>query len=175
MVFEHPVEIEYPVAREEFRAPGSLHGSIVLEAGDLTCKTCHSGTDAGNHFLAEHYGSTRICGHCHMTGIECPGKAVDTQSVCFPGRLNDGMRCVSGENVIFYAGTSQFCVNCHGSLQSMSRAHPVEVAYPLNRRGYTPIGDLDPRIKLENGNITCETCHQKMDEGFALCMHCHPK
>ena len=176
MVFEHPLEIKYPKSRAEFRERSSLHESIALDAGDLTCRTCHSGANAKNHFLVAHYGYDRICGHCHVTEIECPGKNADLQSVCFPGRLNDGVRCVLGKDILLYANTSEFCVDCHGgNIQSMSRFHPVEIKYPLNRRGFTPIAELDPRIKLEDGHITCESCHEKMDEGFSLCIHCHPK
>jgi len=172
MAFEHPYEIEYPASRKEFRELSSLHESIVLDAGDLTCKTCHSGIDAENHFLAKKYDSTHICGHCHLTGINCPGKKVDLQSVCFPGRLNGGIRCVSGEDVIFHLSTSEFCRGCHGS---MSDFHSVDVEYPDKRSGFTPIADLDPLIKLEEGRLTCESCHEKSDEGMMLCIHCHPR
>ena len=172
MTFEHPHGIEYPASRREFREPGLLHESIVLDAGKLTCKTCHSGIDAENHFLAESYDSTHICGHCHMTGIDCPSKGADQQSVCLPGRLNDRIRCFTGEDIDFYASTSGFCNSCHGN---MSGFHSVEIEYPVNDRGFTPIADLDPVIKLEEGRITCESCHEKRDEGMMLCNHCHPK
>jgi hypothetical protein len=172
MAFEHPREIEYPASRREFREPGSLHESIVLDAGDLTCKTCHSGIDAGNHFLADKYDSTHICGHCHMTGIDCPSKKADQQSVCFPGMLNGEMRCLTGQDVILHLSTSEYCSDCHGD---MSKFHSVDVEYPVNNRNFTPIADLDPLIKLEEGRITCESCHEKAGEGMMLCNHCHPK
>jgi hypothetical protein len=172
MIFEHPYEVDYPVYREEFRSPSSLHESIELDAGDLTCKTCHSGVETENHFLAENYDSDRICGHCHMTGIECPGEDADLQSVCFPGRLNGDVRCVSGEDVIIHLSTSKFCSNCHGGV---SRFHSVDVEYPLNRSGFNAVDDLDPKIKLEDGYVTCESCHAKKNEGMMLCNSCHPK
>ena len=50
MTFEHPHGIEYPASRREFREPDLLHESIVLDAGKLTCKTCHSGLTPGITF-----------------------------------------------------------------------------------------------------------------------------
>ena len=94
------------------------------------------------------------------------------QSVCFPGRLNGGVRCVWGKDINFYSGVSKFCVDCHGSLQSMSVAHTVEIEYPHNRRGFTPMADLDPRIKFENRIITCETCHEMMDRSVDASIQC---
>jgi len=172
MAFEHPHEIEYPVSRKEFREPDSLHDSIVLDAGDLNCKSCHSGNGVDNHFLAENYDSTHICGHCHMTGIDCPSKRTDQQSVCFPGRLNGETRCFTGQNIILYLNTTRYCSDCHGD---MSKFHSVDVEYPVNNSGFTPVSDLDPLIKLEDGRITCESCHEKASEGMMLCIHCHPK
>lgn len=172
MAFEHPHEIEYPRFRREFREPDLLHEGIVLSTGDMNCKTCHSGVNANNHFLAENYDSTHICGHCHLTGIDCPSKRTDQQSVCFPGRLNGEMRCLTGQDIVLHLSTSEFCSDCHGSL---SRFHSVDVEYPVNNRNFTPIEDLDPLIKLEEGRITCESCHEKAGDGMMLCNHCHPK
>ncbi len=172
MTFEHPYEVDYPTFREEFRELSSLTKGIVLDAGDLTCKTCHSGYDAENHFLVEKYDSTHICGHCHLTEIDCPSERIDAQSVCFPGRLNGSTRCVSGEDVIFHLSTSEFCENCHANT---SRFHTVDVEYPDGRSGFTSIANLDPLIKLEDGRMTCESCHEKAGEGMMLCNHCHPK
>ena len=124
MVFEHPYDIQYPDSRAEFREPDFLHEVITLENNVVTCRTCHSGVDAESHFLADHYGSARICGHCHVTELECPGKAVELKSVCFPGRLNGGVRCVLGEDILLYTNTSEFCADCHGSIESMSASSP---------------------------------------------------
>jgi len=172
MTFEHPYEVEYPGYRKEFRELSALNEDIVLESGDLNCKTCHSGTEADNHYLVEIYESDRICGHCHVTGVKCPDGAADVQSVCFPGRLNGGTRCVSGEDIILHLNTSEFCINCHSGI---GRFHSVDVEYPLNRPGFRDIADLDPRIKLEEGYVTCESCHEKKNEGMMLCVHCHPR
>ena len=30
-------------------------------------------------------------------------------------------------------------------------------------------------IKLEEGRMTCESCHEKAGDGMMLCNHCHPK
>jgi hypothetical protein len=175
MAFNHPLQVSYPSNNAKFRAMELLDRGIVLEAGNLTCRTCHAGLSASNHYLVSQHSSDRICSHCHLTGVECPTEVADLRTVCYPGRLNGGVRCVVGREISIYDGTSEYCADCHGSIQSMARAHPVEVQYPLNKSGYRHVVDLDPKIKLEDGMITCETCHAKMSEGIALCVHCHPK
>lgn len=175
MAFEHPLQVVYPQNRAEFRDLQSLDESIALEGGRLTCRTCHAGLSAANHFLIGPHTSDRICSHCHLSGVGCPDEAADTRTVCFPGRLNGGVRCITGHELTVFSGTSEFCADCHGSIDSMARTHPVEVLYPVDKPGFRRVADLDPKIRLEDGLITCETCHAKMYEGISLCVHCHPK
>jgi hypothetical protein len=87
--------------------------------------------------------------------------------------VENKVRCVWDQKVSFYEHTSEFCVDCHGSLESMAGFHRVEIEYPDNRHGYIPLADLDPEIKLCEGRVTCESCHAKKDEGFGVCTYCH--
>jgi hypothetical protein len=175
MAFDHPLQVAYPANNAEFRNVKLLDQSIKMVAGKLTCRTCHAGLSAENHFLVSQHSSDRICSHCHLTGVDCPAETTELKTVCYPGRLNGGVRCVVGKEISIYNGTSEYCSVCHGGIDSMARAHPVEVRYPLDKPGYRHVINLDPRIKLEDGLITCETCHAKMSEGTSLCVHCHPK
>jgi hypothetical protein len=51
----------------------------------------------------------------------------------------------------------------------------VEIDYPRGQKGFTPISELDPAIKLEDGRISCESCHNAAGLGFAICVKCHRK
>ncbi len=174
MLFKHPLLTKYPVARREFRKQGAMHKSIKLYKGFLTCITCHAGTEAESHFLAEYSGLANFCGRCHISGIMCSGKPEDRKSICYPGRINSKVECVWDKKVSFYESTTEFCVGCHEGAQAMASFHAVEIEYPHNRQGLTPLADLDPAIKLDEGRVTCESCHAKKDEGFGLCKYCHP-
>jgi hypothetical protein len=94
-------DLKYPESREEFREWSPEHENIALNAGFLTCKTCHSGLIAENHFLADHPGMDPLCGHCHV-GLDCPGKPLDQPSACYPGLVNGGVHCGFGEDGVYY-------------------------------------------------------------------------
>lgn len=64
-------------------------------------------------------------------------------------------------------------------------SHPVDIPYPVGRKGFRPLADLDPRLKLKNGKVTCATCHRATEQGRVelslpvrrsrLCLACHSK
>ncbi len=174
MGFAHPYEVKYP-EDEGFRPRGSLEAGIELNAGFLTCLTCHAGNRADEHFLVGHAGLANVCSHCHLTSIECPATLDDPQSACSPGRVHGKIRCYGDEGFAAFENTSAFCVNCHGGLERMAASHPVEIDYPHHRPGFIEAGSLDPDIRLEDGHITCESCHLKRKHGMAVCVECHPK
>ena len=43
-------------------------------------------------------------------------------------------------------------------------AHPIDIPYPLNGPGLTPRDELDPHLRLDNGEITCMTCHRTTEQ-----------
>lgn len=174
MGIRHPYEVKYPES-VGFRERRSLNPGIELNAGYLTCRSCHGGEDPANHFLVGHSGLVNVCNHCHVAAVNCPGNTGDPGSSCYPGRVHGLVRCYQGHEIVAHENTSAFCTGCHGGLERMARSHPVEVDYPRHRHGFIAAGSLDPDIRLENGRITCESCHQKRDQGMAVCVECHPK
>lgn len=175
MVFEHPYEIPYPVSGKEFRARSGLQPGISLNMGLLTCVSCHSGDQPGDHYLVELSGAAYFCDHCHLTGMVCPKMPGDRHSACFPGTLNGQVRCVWGEFERAFPTASDYCAGCHDGHERIARSHPVEVQYPHNRAGYVPISQLEPRIRLVDGRMTCESCHAMVERGYWTCRSCHIK
>lgn len=93
-----------------------------------------------------------------------------------------------------------YCLECHGDgdagdaasekstvpnssheLGGLGRSHPVDVDYPSRDTGYHPIEELDEKIKLVDGRLTCLTCHESsvdrslvlQTKGGLLCIACH--
>ncbi len=65
---------------------------------------------------------------------------------------------------------------------ALGAEHPVDVLYPLGSDAFVPRGQLDPRLALADGRITCRTCHPSSATGLALplarselCLACHLK
>ncbi|MFV2072543.1 MAG: cytochrome c3 family protein [Thermoanaerobaculales bacterium] len=62
--------------------------------------------------------------------------------------------------------------------------HSVDVLYPVGHPEFTPVGDLDPRLNLATGRVTCLTCHADAEapsrltisnSKSRLCLSCHRK
>ena len=86
-------------------------------------------------------------------------------------------------------GSAADCLKCHGKSSSV-RSHKILVVYPPPGRGkaFKPLADvLKAGIKLENGMVTCISCHNLLNSnknhfavetnnsGYAqkLCYACH--
>jgi predicted CXXCH cytochrome family protein len=87
---------------------------------------------------------------------------------------------------------SDYCLDCHteasGSKPShptghADGSHPVDVIYPAKKNeSFVPTAELDQRLLLLGGRVTCITCHdpQTTDhslviptEGSQICIACH--
>lgn len=88
-----------------------------------------------------------------------------------------------------------YCVKCHGHAKekpsenidgssSGVHSHPVNCAYPPNGVDLVPITELDKRMLLIDGEMTCITCHNHDDSDHRLvipdtsgklCTACHQK
>ncbi len=60
--------------------------------------------------------------------------------------------------------------------------HPVDVHYPLSSDSFVPLAQLDPRLLLDDGRVTCRTCHPSTTASLSLpmarselCLGCHRK
>jgi predicted CXXCH cytochrome family protein len=98
------------------------------------------------------------------------------------------------------ADVSEYCLGCHDGtnessarlgqappprheLGASNRNHPVDVPYPDGRTSYRPAGDLDERLVLISGRMTCLTCHSPdADRALVLprgqsrlCLACHDR
>ena len=69
-------------------------------------------------------------------------------------------------------------------LGGLRNEHPVDVLYPVGHPEFTPVGNLDPRLNLVTGRVTCLTCHADTDapsrltisnSKSRLCLSCHQK
>ena len=97
---------------------------------------------------------------------------------------------------------SAYCLDCHGQEEAVGtegtastthpaatraigaaeNSHPINVLYPLADASYVRLKDLDERLHLVDGRVTCITCHQIDEPSHALafaeqkgrlCMACH--
>lgn len=172
---EHPHDVSYAASPDAFLPASELPDGIALDGGLVTCGTCHSGADPAEHFLSSHGGDGLICGHCHATGIQCPGALMDEQASCFPGHLGRAVQCVLDGRVAAFERASQFCFECHEGKAQAAKNHPVDVEYPRGRAGFRSAAELGPGMLHENGRVTCETCHGAEGSGYWLCRRCHLK
>lgn len=104
----------------------------------------------------------------------------------------DGFRLESDGDVVRIADLTSYCEGCHTEIgndandptisASVEVHHPVDVPYPGGKPGYVPITDLDPNLRLVEGNLSCITCHDPraadralvigLEDG-KLCLACH--
>jgi hypothetical protein len=113
----------------------------------------------------------------------------------------------TGSGVIELASETMYCASCHdGAIASFVRvgsseknlessfgssatshgtaaSHPVDVPYPDGDPEFVPRTQLDPRISLPGGNVTCSSCHPEEGNDIPLfenrrsrlCLSCHLK
>ena len=62
---DHPVDVAYPGADPNYRAPGELDPGLLLLEGRLSCVTCHAHDDP-EHALVLPTGNSEICRACHL-------------------------------------------------------------------------------------------------------------
>ncbi len=100
---------------------------------------------------------------------------------------DDGAQSI--ENITTY------CVECHNNLEENGKgeihgsgsdvhSHPVDQPYPATGAGLVPLNELDKRLLLIDGKMTCITCHNHstpnhqlvIPDAFGkLCISCHRK
>lgn len=94
-----------------------------------------------------------------------------------------------------------YCLSCHDGTVApgirlgrrdrklsevrLHSSHPVDVQYPRNRAGYRNPEQIDSRIPLAGGQVTCLSCHGGDDPSrdflsvrltrSRLCLECHSK
>ena len=105
-------------------------------------------------------------------------------------------------SIVDVTRTSSSCLGCHDGVVATdalpgvrtafasarpggAAEHPIDVPYPRMRKGFRAAFDLDPRLKLQDGMVTCHKCHRGTDDSpdrlsipntrSALCLGCHLK
>ena len=88
-----------------------------------------------------------------------------------------------------------YCADCHGDMETTEKqighppgsgvhSHPVDQPYPSAGIGLVPLAELDLRLLLIDGKMTCITCHKHdvhnrqlvIPDAFGeLCVSCHRK
>jgi hypothetical protein len=109
--------------------------------------------------------------------VELPGPAPVTGACisCHDGTVAHAVLPKSGSTPI---DESSF-----PSMAPLEDGHPVDIPYPATSSGLIPTAQLDPRLRLEGGRITCLTCHPQGESGTLaismsgsrLCLSCHLK
>jgi predicted CXXCH cytochrome family protein len=88
-----------------------------------------------------------------------------------------------------------YCLDCHGDLGESAKgkghgsspdvhSHPIDQPYPASGAELVPLVDLDLRLLLIDGKMTCITCHSHTEPdrrlvipeaSGQLCISCHRK
>jgi len=146
---------------------GALTIAVLMAAGLANGGGCPSGRDLmvigtrvflrSSSGLEAYSSETAACGSCH-----------------------DGTVARAFTSITGGGGLSQA-----SRVEMAATSHPVDVVYPASDPRYVPLPDLDPRLRLTNGSLTCTTCHRKDREGrlelaltldhSRLCLACHRK
>jgi predicted CXXCH cytochrome family protein len=97
----------------------------------------------------------------------------------------------SGREARPLENVSAYCVECHADDLGgagdhgapMMRSHPVEIGYDAaDGDGLVARDEIDPRLLLLDGKVTCVTCHDARttdhrlvmpDDQSQLCLECH--
>lgn len=108
---------------------------------------------------------TADCLSCHDGTV---GKVVSVRDVRGANR--------GGGAIDFLAASSTFPSN---------GLHPVDIVYPEGKKGFRPLFEVQEKLPLGGGRVTCTTCHSGTDsrnaylsisnERSALCTTCHVK
>jgi predicted CXXCH cytochrome family protein len=108
--------------------------------------------------------------------VELASEAIYCAS-CHDGAIARFVRVGSSEkNLESSTGSS---VTSHGT----GASHPVDVSYPDGDPDFVSRAQLDPRISLPGGNVTCTSCHPEegnddpvfQNRQSRLCLSCHVK
>lgn len=133
------------------------------------------------------------------TNLDCPAAGrSNTESA---SQIDGRVFAFTKGGMVELRSASAYCLSCHDgavapavgiSLQPSQHSaaagaenHPIDVAYPDLRPGFRTRADLDPRLMLDNGRVTCKTCHASggtdggslamTTAGSQLCLACHLK
>ena len=206
---KEPSAISRQCAQCHKREPGTSHpvGMVVEaklpevfpldESGRMTCLTCHRAHQPAEgepleNFLRSGSAGIELCRQCHAQPHEVAKR--DQHALGFAD-AHDKAGPAAETTVAGLDERSLACISCHddfapgsGRFSLGGGNHPIGVPYPAGaagRQGYHPRSLLPPSIRLFNGNLGCETCHNlysnvdnylvMSNRRSKLCLSCHDK
>lgn len=113
--------------------------------------------------------------------------------------INGRLFRTTGEHLVELPDVNRYCLGCHDGSVGPGRqvpegpgercvspkgTHPVGVPYPAGDPEWAGLDALDPAMFLQQGRMTCASCHavEAEDHGLvvplrhsALCLTCHRK
>lgn len=167
----HPVDV---------RATMNVSDALPLQAGRITCTTCHLDdnqqhtlTGARNALLRTDRRGAAFCAHCHTPGSAAGAShaaRLNRAHLAWPGGatgLSNPFASGSASGVL--DDVSRQCMDCHDGSRGtdIGKSHPMGMTYDASSfsdarsaaRRLTPRNQLDPRIKLINNTVGCTACH----------------
>ncbi len=155
--------------------------------GSQFCASCHdsnSTTSSDAHAMQ--------VGRAHLGwALSPPGMNDRTKSWAQSGPESTSIGCMSCHDGSIATEVGHRPIAAGGFAVSMpewgSNEHPVDIAYRLTHRDtdgpLTPVGSLDQRIRLFQGDMTCASCHSIYSRQpnhltvsnvrSGLCLSCH--
>jgi predicted CXXCH cytochrome family protein len=170
--FNHPVDV-----------PAAEASALPLQAGRMTCLTCHDegspqrharAAERGDDMLREGLTPAALCVRCHdprsATRYDLHGAALRRAHLLWaePGW---GRPATQGGAGGAAGGTaSAECLGCHDGMGAVEArytsgtpawadAHPVGVEYRAQRGSLRPLHALDRTLVLPGGRVECASCH----------------
>jgi predicted CXXCH cytochrome family protein len=164
--------------------------------GELTCSTCHDIHGMSQGLLVNELSGKEFCLSCHQESFFEQMKDGGLSVFVSGHTASDD----SGDFLLNIDAFSAKCLECHsGRSDSLDVSynngnishsggrvnHPIGKDYQaaFNYGGYRPVAQLDTRIVLPSGLVSCISCHQAYDQvhgnavlsnqGSALCYQCH--
>jgi predicted CXXCH cytochrome family protein len=197
--FSHPIGVA---------ASSRIPAGFPTTNGRITCVTCHDDSSAAAHSAArtQHTSLLRapekgFCTNCHDPAGNRRHDLHAGSVQKAHARWSEEKKQTEQEAIASatFDLASSSCLGCHDgttasavdhtirfSSSPWASGHPIGVEYRENRRGSTrlkPRAMLDPRIRLFDDAVGCESCHSlysqqsgllvMSNERSALCLSCH--
>jgi len=144
----------------------------------ITCYTCHDTHKKTPGFLRKSIDKNELCLECHQS-----------KKTVLSSKHSKDMNCISCHKIhnsnnknLVKGNIENSCFNCHKSKGMAEKKLIGEISHPYN----ITIKDkskLDKSVKLNNGKLTCTSCHDPHKEGEdgnfliydkrSICTKCH--
>jgi predicted CXXCH cytochrome family protein len=148
------------------------------QAGRPFCAACHRTIGAPNARILHSMVSASAHGKAQLLRAGSQAGPIDSESLGCLG-CHDGSVAGGGDAMAARGGVWE-----HGGDVGLS--HPIGIDYArsaLRNSALTPVGELNPAVRLVGGLVGCGSCHDAFSKaqyqlvldntGSALCLQCH--